>query len=160
MSEDRDPEATLDEWKEAMQAEHANAIENPDPGADHRIEGVGQVSYRVSDEYDADSDARDAVGERAESSPARRFATRARRSIHQRLTVWLRDRPDMRGVSGLDLEAGEYEVTPAEGLLDIGNKMREMMSSGDGEFHPFESSDRTEPACWRSSGTSVPRATA
>ena len=65
MSEDRDPEATLDEWKEAMQAEHANAIENPDPGADHRIEGVAQVSYRVSDEYDADSDARDAVGERA-----------------------------------------------------------------------------------------------
>lgn len=40
-----------------MQAEHAEVIANPDPDADHRIEGVAQVSYRVSDEYDADSDA-------------------------------------------------------------------------------------------------------
>jgi len=51
------PESNLREWKETMQAEHEDAIENPDPDADHRIEGVAQVTYRVYFEYDADSDA-------------------------------------------------------------------------------------------------------
>jgi hypothetical protein len=57
MSDDRDPEATLREWKESMQAEHAEAIADPDPDADHAIEGVAQVSYRVTFAYDADADA-------------------------------------------------------------------------------------------------------
>jgi len=52
-----DPETTLDEWKEAMQAEHAEAIADPDPTEDHRIEGVTQVSYRVTFEYDPSADA-------------------------------------------------------------------------------------------------------
>jgi hypothetical protein len=51
-----DPEKTLDEWKSEMRAEHADAIANPDPEADHRIEGVTQVNHRVYYEYDADSD--------------------------------------------------------------------------------------------------------
>jgi len=51
-----DPEATLDEWKETMQAEHEDAISNPDPDEDHRIEGVTQVSYRVTFEYDDEDD--------------------------------------------------------------------------------------------------------
>ncbi|MFB6188682.1 MAG: hypothetical protein ABEI57_02250 [Halapricum sp.] len=48
-----DPEATLEQWKETMQGEHEEAIRNPDPNENHRIEGVTQVSYRVSFEYDA-----------------------------------------------------------------------------------------------------------
>ncbi|QLH84092.1 hypothetical protein [Halosimplex pelagicum] len=56
MSDERDPEATLDEWKETMQAEHAEAIANPDPDEDHHIEGVTQVSHRVTFEYDPDAD--------------------------------------------------------------------------------------------------------
>jgi len=56
MSDDRDPEATLKEWQESMQAEHADAIANPDPDEDHRIEGVTQVPYRVYFAYDAGSD--------------------------------------------------------------------------------------------------------
>jgi hypothetical protein len=56
MSDDRDPEATLREWKESMQAEHADAIENPDPDADHAVEGVTQVSYRVAFGYDPAAD--------------------------------------------------------------------------------------------------------
>ena len=52
MTVDRDPEATLDDWKATMQAEHAEAIANPDPDEDHRIEGVTQVSHRVYFEYD------------------------------------------------------------------------------------------------------------
>ncbi|MFC6863759.1 hypothetical protein ACFQGE_09810 [Halomicroarcula sp. GCM10025817] len=52
MTDDRDPEDTLREWKDAMQGEHADAIANPDPDADHRIEGVTQVSYRVYFAYD------------------------------------------------------------------------------------------------------------
>jgi hypothetical protein len=56
MSDDRDPEATLDEWKDAMQAEHAEAIANPDPDETHRIEGVTQVSHRVTFAYDPESD--------------------------------------------------------------------------------------------------------
>ncbi|WP_255151262.1 hypothetical protein [Halorarius halobius] len=55
MDDERDPEATLREWKESMQAEHADAIANPDPDAEHAIEGVTQVSYRVSFAYDADA---------------------------------------------------------------------------------------------------------
>jgi hypothetical protein len=43
-----DPEATLEEWKESMQAEHEAAIANPDPDAEHRIEAVSQVNYRVT----------------------------------------------------------------------------------------------------------------
>lgn len=43
-----DPEATLREWKASMQAEHAESIRDPDPDADHRIEAVAQVSYRLA----------------------------------------------------------------------------------------------------------------
>lgn len=46
-----DPSETLEEWKEELQAEHEAAIADPDPEADHRIEGVTQVSYRVYFEY-------------------------------------------------------------------------------------------------------------
>ena len=49
---DRDPEKTLKDWKSEMQAEHAEAITSPDSEADHRIEGVTQVNYRVYFEYD------------------------------------------------------------------------------------------------------------
>ena len=56
MTDERDPEANLQEWKATMQAEHEDAIANPDPDADHRIEGVTQVRYRVSFEYDAAAD--------------------------------------------------------------------------------------------------------
>jgi len=56
MADETDPESNLQEWKESMQAEHEEAIANPDPDEDHRIEGVSQVSYRVYFEYDADSD--------------------------------------------------------------------------------------------------------
>jgi hypothetical protein len=54
MSEDRDPEATLREWKEGMQAEHERAIAEPDPAEDHRIEAVSQVSFRLTYAYDGD----------------------------------------------------------------------------------------------------------
>lgn len=53
--DDRDPEATLDEWKASMRAEHERSIEEPDPDATHRIEGVAQVSYRVAFEFDPDA---------------------------------------------------------------------------------------------------------
>ncbi len=56
MTDERDPEATLDQWKAEMQAEHAEAIENPDPEADHQIEGVVQINYRVYYDYDPESD--------------------------------------------------------------------------------------------------------
>ncbi len=56
MSDERDPETTLREWKESMQAEHAEAIAAPDPDADHAIEGVAQVSYCITFAYDADAD--------------------------------------------------------------------------------------------------------
>jgi hypothetical protein len=49
---DRDPEATLDAWKESMAAEHETAIADPDPETDHRLEGISQVSYRVRYDYD------------------------------------------------------------------------------------------------------------
>ncbi|WP_276273928.1 hypothetical protein [Haloarcula litorea] len=39
-----------------MQAEHAEAIANPAPDETHRIEGVTQVSYRVTFDYDPDAD--------------------------------------------------------------------------------------------------------
>jgi len=55
MTDDTDPESNLQQWKETMQAEHAEAIANPDPDEDHRIEGVSQVSYRVYFDYDPDS---------------------------------------------------------------------------------------------------------
>jgi len=55
MTDDRDPEATLNEWQDAMQAEHEEAIENPDPDEEHRIEGVAQVSYRLYFEYDPET---------------------------------------------------------------------------------------------------------
>jgi len=66
-----DPESNLEQWKETMQAEHEDAIHNPDPEADHRIEGVTQVSYRVYFEYDPESetlerDAREQVDEPAD----------------------------------------------------------------------------------------------
>jgi hypothetical protein len=46
-----DPSETLEEWKAELRAEHETAIADPDPEADHRIEGVSQVSYRVYFEY-------------------------------------------------------------------------------------------------------------
>lgn len=52
----RDPEKTLDDWKAEMQAEHERAIADPDPEADHRIEGVTQVNYRVYFDYDLERD--------------------------------------------------------------------------------------------------------
>ncbi len=51
-----DPEDTLTEWKEQMQAEHEDAIAKPDPDEDHQIEGVVQVNYRVYYDYDAEGD--------------------------------------------------------------------------------------------------------
>jgi hypothetical protein len=54
MDEERDPEATLREWKEEMQAEHERAIAEPDPAEDHRIEAVSQVSFRLTYEYDGE----------------------------------------------------------------------------------------------------------
>jgi hypothetical protein len=48
MSDDRDPEATLREWKESMAAEHDAAISEPDPDARHAVEAVVQHSERVS----------------------------------------------------------------------------------------------------------------
>ena len=54
MTDDRDPEATLEQWQAEMRAEHEDAIENPDPDADHRIEGVTQVNYRLYYDYDPD----------------------------------------------------------------------------------------------------------
>jgi hypothetical protein len=54
MSDDG-PEATLERWKAEMQAEHDEAIANPDPDADHRIEGVVQVHYRVYYDYDEEA---------------------------------------------------------------------------------------------------------
>lgn len=56
MTDERDPEAALEEWKESMQAEHAEAIANPDPDEDHRIEGVTQVNHRVYFAYDPETD--------------------------------------------------------------------------------------------------------
>ncbi|SFR93268.1 hypothetical protein SAMN05216559_1256 [Halomicrobium zhouii] len=55
MTDERDPEATLQQWKEEMQGEHEDAIRNPDPEEDHRIEGVSQVNYRMYYDYDAES---------------------------------------------------------------------------------------------------------
>ena len=52
MSDDHDPEATLREWKEGMQAEHERAIAEPDPAEDHRIEAVSQVSFRLTYAYE------------------------------------------------------------------------------------------------------------
>ncbi len=57
MTDDRDPEKTLENWKAEMQAEHEAEIAEPDPDADHRIEGVTQVSYRVYFTYDPAGDA-------------------------------------------------------------------------------------------------------
>jgi len=59
---ERDPEATLEQWQSAMRAEHAEAIANPDPDESHRIEGVTQVSYRVTFDYDAGSDELERAG--------------------------------------------------------------------------------------------------
>ncbi|WP_254280312.1 hypothetical protein [Haloarcula marina] len=56
MTDDTDPEANLKQWKTAMQDEHDEAIANPDPSEDHRIETVTQVTYRVYFEYDAAGD--------------------------------------------------------------------------------------------------------
>ena len=53
---DDDPSDTLEQWKAELQAEHEDAIHDPDPDADHRIEGVAQVSYRVYFSYDEDGD--------------------------------------------------------------------------------------------------------
>lgn len=49
---ERDPEATLEEWKASMSEEHERAIAEPDPDAGHAVEGVVQVSYRVGYDYD------------------------------------------------------------------------------------------------------------
>ena len=55
MANERDPEATLEQWKDEMRAEHKDAIENPDPDEDHGIEAVMQVNYRLYYEYDTES---------------------------------------------------------------------------------------------------------
>lgn len=57
MGDERDPEATLEEWKSELQAEHAAAIMDPDPDEDHRIEGVAQITYRVYYDYREESGA-------------------------------------------------------------------------------------------------------
>jgi len=57
MTGERDPESNLEQWKSAMQEEHSEAIANPDPEESHRIEGVAQVTYRVTFDYDAEADA-------------------------------------------------------------------------------------------------------
>jgi len=56
MVDDTDPESNLQQWKETMQAEHDEAIHDPDPDETHRIEGVSQVSYRVYFDYDESSE--------------------------------------------------------------------------------------------------------
>jgi len=56
MTDDTETNDALDEWKEEMQAEHRDAIQNPAPDEDHRIEGVSQVSYRVAFAYDLEAD--------------------------------------------------------------------------------------------------------
>jgi hypothetical protein len=55
MTDDADINDALREWKSEMQAEHADAIENPDPDEDHRIEGVTQVNYRMTFAYDEET---------------------------------------------------------------------------------------------------------
>jgi hypothetical protein len=70
MTDERDPEATLAEWEDTMQAEHADAIENPDPGETHRIEGVAQVTYRVTYEHDPETDDLTRAGEEKTSELA------------------------------------------------------------------------------------------
>lgn len=68
MTEDRDPAATLREWKEGMQAEHERAIADPVPEADHRIEAVAQVSFRLA--YDlADGELVETERERVDEAP-------------------------------------------------------------------------------------------
>ncbi|KAB7515398.1 hypothetical protein DM867_04865 [Halosegnis rubeus] len=52
MTDDRDPEATLDEWKASMQADHEAEIHNPDLNDDHRIESVVQASVRIGFRYE------------------------------------------------------------------------------------------------------------
>lgn len=52
-----DPSDTLEEWKEELQAEHEEAIRNPDPSVDHRIQGVTQVNHRVYFEYSEETGA-------------------------------------------------------------------------------------------------------
>ena len=52
MTDETETNEALEQWKAEMQAEHEDAIENPDPEEDHRIEGVSQVSYRVYFGYD------------------------------------------------------------------------------------------------------------
>ncbi|WP_336001045.1 hypothetical protein [Halorientalis halophila] len=64
MTDGGDPEKTLEDWKAEMQAEHAEAIAEPDPDADHEIEGVAQVNYRLTFAYDAERDALERVAER------------------------------------------------------------------------------------------------
>jgi hypothetical protein len=56
MSEEPDPQRHLEQWKAEMQAEHADAIANPDPAEDHTITAVAQVNYRLGYQYDAESD--------------------------------------------------------------------------------------------------------
>lgn len=56
MTDDAETNEALEQWKAEMQAEHEAAIENPNPDEDHRIEGVAQVSYRVSFTYNEESD--------------------------------------------------------------------------------------------------------
>jgi hypothetical protein len=43
-----DPKDTLGQWEEQLQAEHEAAIANLDPGEDHHVEGVTQVSTPAS----------------------------------------------------------------------------------------------------------------
>lgn len=63
MTDGSDPEATLEEWKDNLHAEHEAAIRDPDPDADHRIEGVAQITYRVYYRYDEESGDLERTGE-------------------------------------------------------------------------------------------------
>jgi hypothetical protein len=73
VSDERDPEATLREWKASMQAEHDAAIAEPDPDADHRIEAVVQPSERVRFAY-ADGELVEEARERVEAGEPQLFS--------------------------------------------------------------------------------------
>jgi hypothetical protein len=55
-TDDTETNDALDEWKDEMQAEQQDAIENPAADEDHQIEGVQQVSYRLTFTYDHEAD--------------------------------------------------------------------------------------------------------
>lgn len=70
---DRDPEATLREWKESMAAEHEAEIAEPDLDADHGIEAVVQHSERVRFAFE-DGDLVETARERVEAGEPELFS--------------------------------------------------------------------------------------